>query len=98
MQTQNGRTDGSLETPIMAASPTSSWRLHSAQRVGFSPWYRDEFQGSYRQWQLHVWELRGPAATWPEQLAAYYQAQPVFAVLSVIEAGDSDVLQLAKGA
>jgi hypothetical protein len=60
---------------------------HSAQRVGFSPWYRDEFQGSYRQWRLHVWELRGPAGTWPEQLAAYYQAQPVFAVLSGLGVG-----------
>ena len=60
---------------------------HSAQRIGSSPWYRDEFQGAYRQWRLHVWELRGPAATWPEQLAAYYQAQPVFAVLSGIGAG-----------
>ncbi|MFL6261589.1 MAG: c-type cytochrome [Thermoanaerobaculia bacterium] len=60
---------------------------HSAQRVGFSPWYRDEFQGSYRQWRLHVWELRGPAGTWPEQLAAYERAQPVFAVLSGIGEG-----------
>jgi cytochrome c553 len=60
---------------------------HSAQRVGFSPWYRDEFQGAYRQWRLHVWELRGPAATWPEQLAAYERAQAVFAVLSGLGAG-----------
>jgi hypothetical protein len=60
---------------------------HSAARLGFSPWYRDEFYGSYRQWQLHVWELRGPARTWPEQLAAYYRDQPVFAVLSGIGAG-----------
>ncbi|MFL6236516.1 MAG: c-type cytochrome [Thermoanaerobaculia bacterium] len=60
---------------------------HSAQRVGFSPWYRDEFQGSYRQWRLHVWELRGPVRTWPEQLAAYERAQPVFAVLSGLGAG-----------
>ncbi|HEY4561694.1 MAG TPA: amino acid ABC transporter substrate-binding protein, partial [Thermoanaerobaculia bacterium] len=60
---------------------------HSAQRIGFSPWYRDEFQGAYRQWRLHVWELRGPAATWPAQLAAYYRAQPVFAVLSGLGVG-----------
>src|SRR5436305_854956 len=60
---------------------------HSAQRLGFSPWYRDEFYGSYREWQLHVWELHGPARTWPAQLAAYYRAQPVFAVLSGIGTG-----------
>ncbi|HYX24002.1 MAG TPA: SCO family protein, partial [Thermoanaerobaculia bacterium] len=60
---------------------------HAAQRLGFSPWYRDEFYGSYRAWRLHVWELRGPAASWPAQLAAFYAAQPVFAVLSGLGAG-----------
>lgn len=60
---------------------------HSARRLGFSPWYRDEFYGSYREWRLHVWELHGPAPTWPAQLTAYYRAQPVFAVLSGIGVG-----------
>jgi cytochrome oxidase Cu insertion factor (SCO1/SenC/PrrC family) len=60
---------------------------HSAQRLGFSPWYRDEFYGSYREWRLHVWELHGPPPTWPAQLAAYYRVQPVFAVLSGIGVG-----------
>ncbi|HEX9943472.1 MAG TPA: SCO family protein [Thermoanaerobaculia bacterium] len=60
---------------------------HSASRLGSSPWYRDEFAGSYREWRLHVWNLRGLASTWPEQLAAHYRAQPVFAVLSGIGAG-----------
>ncbi len=60
---------------------------HSAQRLGFSPSYRDEFYGSYREWRLHVWELRGPPSTWPDQLTAYYRAQPVFAVLSGIGEG-----------
>lgn len=61
---------------------------HSAARLGFSPWYRDEFAGSYRQWRLHVWELRGPSRTWPAQLAAYDRAQPVFALLSGIGTGE----------
>jgi cytochrome c553 len=60
---------------------------HSAQRVGFSPWYRDELAVAYREWRLHVWELHGPARTWPAQLAAYYRAEPVFALLSGIGAG-----------
>jgi Cytochrome c len=60
---------------------------HSAQRLGYSPWYRDEFYPSYREWKLHVWELRGPAATWPQQVAAFYRQQPVFAVLSGLGAG-----------
>ncbi|MFY9826559.1 MAG: SCO family protein, partial [Thermoanaerobaculia bacterium] len=60
---------------------------HSVQRLGFSPWYRDEYYGSYREWRLHVWELHGPSSTWPAQLAALYEAQPVFALLSGLGAG-----------
>jgi len=82
-----GRRDAMLDVMEAYVRWKNAETRHSAQRVGSSPWYRDEFQGSYRQWRLHVWELRGPAATWPEQLAAYYQAQPVFAVLSGLGAG-----------
>jgi hypothetical protein len=82
-----GRRDAMLDVMEAYVRWKNAETRHSAQRVGSSPWYRDEFQGSYRQWQLHVWELRGPAATWPEQLAAYYQAQPVFAVLSGLGVG-----------
>jgi cytochrome c len=60
---------------------------HSAQRLGFSPWYRDEFYPSYREWKLHIWELHGPASIWPRQLADFYREQPVFAVLSGLGAG-----------
>jgi hypothetical protein len=60
---------------------------HSAARLGFSPWYRDELYGSYREWKLHVWELQGPAATWMQQLEAHYREQPVFAVLSGLGTG-----------
>ena len=35
-----------------------------------------------RHWQLHVWDLTGPATTWPEQLAKHLAEEPVFAVLS----------------
>jgi hypothetical protein len=35
-----------------------------------------------RRWQLHVWELSGPAATWEEQLQRHLAAEPVFAVIS----------------
>lgn len=57
-------------------------------RPGFSPYYRDEFLDSYREWRVHVWRLAGPPEGWPAQLARYYEEQPVFAVLSGLVAGD----------
>jgi hypothetical protein len=41
-----------------------------------------------RRWVLHVWELTGPAATWPEQLDRKFAETPVFAVISGIAGKD----------
>jgi cytochrome c553 len=46
--------------------------------------YAGSSGSTYREWQLHVWELTGPPETWPAQLDAAMQRQPVFALLSGI--------------
>ena len=35
-----------------------------------------------RRWQLHIWELAGPAESWEGQLQRHLAAEPVFAVIS----------------
>ena len=37
---------------------------------------------AHLRWQLHVWQLEGPAATWRAQLEEHLRREPVFAVLS----------------
>ena len=44
--------------------------------------YRKQMFMVTRHWQLHVWELRGPADTWESQLKHFLATEPVFAVIS----------------
>jgi hypothetical protein len=37
---------------------------------------------AFRDWSLSIWELKGPANSWPAQLEAHYRKEPVFAILS----------------
>jgi Cytochrome c len=53
-------------------------------RLQQGPFYHRYKDKAYRQWVLLPWLLTGPAATWPKQLARYYQQQPVFAMVSGI--------------
>jgi len=46
--------------------------------------YRRQMFRVTRHWELHVWELTGPAETWEAQLRQRLAAEPVFAVISGI--------------
>ncbi len=53
----------------------------------FSPHYKSEFASARREWDLHIWELRGPESGWAAQLADHYRRQPVFAILGGVVDG-----------
>ena len=53
----------------------------------FSPNYHSDFKTSFQRWQLHVWKLHGPPATWNKQIRFQYEKQPVFAVVSGLVRG-----------
>jgi hypothetical protein len=48
-------------------------RMHSYHKMDFMV---------NRHWELHVWELTGPARTWGAQLQQHMRVEPVFAVIS----------------
>ena len=60
---------------------------NESQRAEHAPWHKHWVFGPYRKWVLHIWELQGPEESWPQQLEAQYQAQPVFALLSGLVPG-----------
>jgi hypothetical protein len=57
------------------------------RRATQGPFYKTEKFGAYRKLTLDVWELKRPAETWGEQLEAYYNGHPVFALLGGIGTG-----------
>jgi hypothetical protein len=66
------------------ADRNNTQRLPSAQNMipsGNALYVKKMFKVT-RHWNLHVWELTGPAESWQEQLEKHFAAQPVFAVLS----------------
>jgi len=60
---------------------------NESQRAEHAPWHKHWTFAPYRKWVLHVWELQGPQESWPKQLEAQYQEQPVFALLSGLVPG-----------
>lgn len=57
-------------------------------RPDFSPYYKSEYRSARRRWRLETWRLDGPQSTWQGQLAAFYQRDPVFAVIGGLADGD----------
>ena len=51
-------------------------------RTSASTLYSKSMYAANRRWQLHVWELSGPAATWRAQLEQDFVREPVMAVIS----------------
>jgi len=61
---------------------------HEDERRRRGPYYKQEKWEPYRRWELHQWRLEGEPEGWPDQLAAHYSAQPVFALIGGIADGD----------
>jgi mono/diheme cytochrome c family protein len=53
-----------------------------AMRTSGKTSYSKSMYVANRHWQLHVWELTGPPATWRQQLDQDFAREPVMAVLS----------------
>lgn len=60
---------------------------HESFRAEHAPWHKAWVFKPYRKWVLHVWRLEGPPESWPDQLRAKYEEQPVFALISGLVAG-----------
>ena len=50
--------------------------------------YAKSMYMAQRHWQLHVWQLTGPAATWAKQLQHLLAAEPVMAAVSGLGASN----------
>lgn len=53
-------------------------RIRTSQKTS---WANGMFM-VHRRWQLHVWQLTGPADTWEQQLKQHFAKEPVLAVVS----------------
>jgi len=77
-----------VDTLLAHVSDHNSQTRHEERRAKTGPFYKEEKYAPYRKYSLSVWELKGTPETWPRQLEAYYQKEPVFALLGGITSGD----------
>ncbi|MBW9261054.1 MAG: ABC transporter substrate-binding protein [Candidatus Thiodiazotropha sp. (ex. Lucinisca nassula)] len=71
---------------------------YETKRAKNAPWHKEWMFKPYRKWQIHVWELTGDEASWPEQLSTYYTKQPVFALVNgLVPTGWSRVSEFCEG-
>lgn len=54
----------------------------------FSPNYRSDYAKAFRTWNHQIWELSDNPAAWPQELAAHYKKNPVFALIGGMVEGD----------
>lgn len=74
-----------LEAHVRDHNAQPRWQ---EQRAAKGPFFDEEMNLSWRRWVLHRWELKGDRKTWPAQLEAYFQQEPVFVLLGgMIEGG-----------
>jgi hypothetical protein len=57
---------------------------HEERRAKGAPFYKEEKYVPYRRYSLSVWQLEGAPESWPGQLEASYEKEPVFALLGGI--------------
>jgi ABC-type branched-subunit amino acid transport system substrate-binding protein len=84
----NEQKQAMLETLGRYINDLNAGTRNETKRAKFSPWHKTWHYGSYRKWQLHIWELEGTPDCWQTQLNEFYTRQPVFAVINGIGMGE----------
>jgi hypothetical protein len=79
--------DAMLLTLEAVVNDRNSQSRNQESRARKGPFYKQDKFSAYRRTVLDVWELKGPRETWRDQLTAYYQKTPVFAMLGGIVTG-----------
>lgn len=79
--------DAMLKTLKTYIKIKNSQNRPQARRAKHGPWYRQGRFTPYRKLTLSVWELKGAADTWPQQLENYYSSEPVFALIGGLSSG-----------